>query len=277
MIVAQFYNENNTVRQIEERTYDSIAKRLSPESTIQLCLINNVATIVTEAEALGRRSNAAIVIWGRNGEAFEVKVEILPESLSDIDIFELPQSTLEDEQFQFSTPDNIDVVAATTLTRLLMIEGRTDDARILLQDSIESYEDERLGESNPKELASAYFLLATILEDLASTEVDFESAVSAYTRVLALDPNNPNTDAALLNRAGLLNYLGQTDAAIADYMRLIEKNSTLSSGAYINLANIYDEQFQRQIAMEQMAHAVVLDPQGAYPMLHHMLETWNIP
>jgi tetratricopeptide (TPR) repeat protein len=105
----------------------------------------------------------------------------------------------------------------------------------------------------------------------------FLEAAAAFTAVL---DGNPSDDDALLRRADAYRNVGDFDAAIADYNRLLDRDPQPESGIWFNLALAYYERYQRTgepvdlpdaLAATREAIRIAANIEGEVPPRYHQL------
>jgi tetratricopeptide (TPR) repeat protein len=175
--------------------------------------------------------------------------------------------------FQMHERAQIGFVTEFTLSEVLYLEGRIEQARETLAGALKFAEQQGLDKDNPKELARAYFFLGFLYIAIPSQDnSDLEQAVVAYTETIRLDPT---FHVAHINRAMAYSLMGMKDEAMAEYTALIESESPMTLDAYLLRAAL---QPTRALAEHDLAAAIELNPlQGLAARGRQSLYRWNDP
>jgi tetratricopeptide (TPR) repeat protein len=257
--------------QLAERLFDQLSEYIVGD--VAVCRVAQVVSNRGEALDLGRQTTAAIVIWGRIDVAvFEVNLKVADWDLPDRTLPPLPSEEAADSTFQIREPLHIRFLTEFTLSQILYLDNRPEEAREMLERALVTARQEGLDEENPKDLAEAYFFLGFLFDTRISPNPDLERAIEAYSQAAELDPTFYRT---FLNRGFAYAALGETDQAVADYTVLIEAESPLAGPAYVNRAQL---QPTHKLAESDFEAAIQLIPlEGLVSRGRFRLWKWNDP
>jgi tetratricopeptide (TPR) repeat protein len=251
VLVAHINQVSGTPSLLEERAFESIADGLIGD--MEACLIQSIVSNKVQAQNLGQSVGATVVVWGRIDTVSEVYVTTV--GLGDRLVFQLPSGdVLDNFNFQLDSGEQINVVAAFTVSLLLYRDNRVEEARKLLTGALSTAENEGSALDN----LEPYLFLGFLFDQNASTSTpDFDEAIKAYSRAIELDPTYYR---AYLNRAVAYINTDQIDKAISDYQYLINANSPFAQISRLNLAYIYKGKDDRSDAEEEFDEAIAHAP-----------------
>ena len=208
MAIANFQSEGaDAVKApaIEKHLRDRLTKHLLQDVTT--CLVSSVPTISSipttngDAEELGKKLNAKIVIWGRlHSLGLEIYLTKVKTETSGFAL-EIPKTEAENFETQIQIlPEIISVMTATAISDIYKQDKNKLAAQKVLESALDWIDSKNV---NPKEknmaerLANAYFKLGNLYNPSDSSErtcsTERESclkAIKAYQRSAEINPQN---------------------------------------------------------------------------------------
>lgn len=211
-----------------------------------------------QAEALGKRYNASIVIWGE-----ETGVEIITNflNLRHTNFDDASVTIMETEQTQLANPSAYARFITNDLPRqitfyVLFNVGQSYYLNTQYASAIKSIE-AALAElpvgANPEGLAEAHFRLGWLYQQ---SPAKFDQAIIHYTQAIKLKPDDAK---AYIGRGIALYAQGKLDEAITDYNQAIKLNSD-NSDAYNNRGLAFTAQDKLDEAIADYDIAIKLKP-----------------
>jgi tetratricopeptide (TPR) repeat protein len=255
---------------LEDRLFDDLSERL--EGDMAICRLQQVVSLRSEALALGERTQAAIIVWGRSDVVFEAHIEVAGWDLPGRDLPPLPSEDVAKSTFVIREQIHLGFLTEFTFSEILYLDNQIERAQQVLNEALTRAEQQGLSEDNAADMAEAYYLQGFLSKE--SPKPDFQQAVVAYSKAFELDPT---FYAAILNRGEVYRQLGEDENARADYELLIEEHTSLASSAYINLALLVTESDQGA-AERYFVSAIKLNPlEGYWYRGNVRLYKWNDP
>jgi tetratricopeptide (TPR) repeat protein len=214
-----------------------------------------------EAEALGQRYDASIIVWGED-TGVQVWVNFLNLKQPNFEAAYVPIE--EKERTQVANPkayaDFIlsDLPGQMTFLSFFAVGHSyyVGEQYVQAKDIIEQGIDALSPDSQPEGLADAYFRLGWLYHVRLT---DSENAMTNYTQAIELDPDYAT---AYNNRGNVYSDQEDLEAAIADYNRAIELNPDYAL-AYNNRGIAYSDQEDLEAAIADYSRAIELNPDYA--------------
>jgi|GEM_PF-2151048 len=255
----------------------AIAMEMQVKDQLQICRYNRPVEFPDEAKKIGDQSQAMLVIWGNTSE--EV-VKVYWKAVN----WEMLDERTEISLGQGQDEDDIALFIQMIGTEILFNQDQVAEAQknigaaVEAAEAVEADESRALARTNPKLLASGYFLQGLLFDPNQLTKAlqaaDTPKAIRAYSQAIELDPD---LDTAHQNRS-LLYWMKQHDPEKAknDCEALISKHSeTYYIDACLICGQIYLEQknYGQAIAKFEIAlqDASVDEAHPDYPYLVHYL------
>jgi tetratricopeptide (TPR) repeat protein len=263
IVVTEFYNEPGTPI-ISSRLRKKIVDRLRTQgfSKVRVCLTAESVSLQDEARALGKRHNAAIVVWGsRGGTTFDVYVTSVDLNTRYLTNLSLAASNPSD--FGVETEDWAQLVTLMTAFHLSQIykelESNLPESFETLSKAVEvtrlMRSDLNLRDQNTTNvLSGAYYFLGHLYRSLAGKDCSKSreaclKALNEYQQAFSLDKT---LDQAIINQGRIQEQLGNLPQAIAVWTQLIirapESDSALEVRQYIADVYIRQGKFDAAIA-----------------------------
>lgn len=233
VVVADLNQYSDQTLVIADRIFDSLVDD-SANHLYTVCRLKKTMENIADAEKASVDYEADVIIWGRSDvQGYEVnltapKLSELDRNASQVEFEEAASYT-----FQKVEPDNVAFITQFTLTELLILDGRFDEAKVKLNQSLL---DARQTGVRKENIANGYYLLGLYYDPYFSPDADIQKAVEKYSQALESDADQFE---ARVNRASLYIDLGQDEEAFADFTYLIEHGSREYQGmAYISRADL---------------------------------------
>jgi len=198
---------------------DSLANVMVIEAgaRFRVCRYNRSIALGDEAEAVGERFGATLVVWGNSSERLaEVYMTAIDWAML----------TRRDASLGVSgSREGILLLAEHIVAEILFAEGKVAEAQASIVAAVREADTPGMAAENPALLSDSYFLLGLLLDPGQLPDEQLgrpRQAIFAYSRAIALDPQ---LDSAYLNRALLYGRADDVDAALADYSALIARDS----------------------------------------------------
>lgn len=237
----------------EDSLYDQFHSTM--RQNMAVCRAKVAVSNRTEAQSLGKKTQASILIWGRiDGSSHLVGLEVANWDASNALTTPQPAAQMNDFTFQQCQPIEIAFLTQFTLAQLLYLDHHVQQARNLLDQALK----EAASRQCDQDLANGYFFMGLLLDDPSSPDHDLLKAIEAYSTALSLDRE---FYPAYLNRAFDYEALNQTDLALADYTTLINSGSALAGTAYASRALLQPTQ---DLAEQDLEQAIRLTPLDGY-------------
>jgi len=216
---------------------ESIFNTLVDKATNHLytvCRLDKVLENVGDAEQAIVDYEADVVIWGSSdAQGYEVKLSAPKLAELDRNASQVGFEEAASFSFQKVELDNVAFITQFTLTELLILDGRFDEAKVKLKQSL--LDAEQTG-GRKENLANGYYLLGLYYDPYFSPAADIQKAIESYSQALE---NNADLFEARVNRASLNVDLGEFEDALTDLSYLIEHGKREYQGmAYINRADL---------------------------------------
>ena len=269
IVIATFHNTAATNSEAHTKIRRAIADAAATNNEQQLRVEVEPTELTadqrTEAEALGKRYNANMLIWGED-TGVEVIVNFL--NLKEPD-FDAASATLtERERTQLANPSAYtrfitqDLPQTMSFFALFTIGQSYDlnDQYTLAIKRIEAAVASVPSATQPEGLAEAYFRLGWLYQ--VPTIADLNKAIANYDQAIRL---NPDYATAYINRGTARYMQSKLEGALADYDQVIRLNPNYKD-AYIGRGNVRRDQGKLQEALADYNQAIRLDPDfaGAY-------------
>ncbi|WP_375498524.1 trypsin-like peptidase domain-containing protein [uncultured Nostoc sp.] len=248
IVIANFYNtsvDTKNILRTEDRLFEILKKDVQKVNAIEVCLANETVYNSLEAQNLGNKLKATIVIWGgHDSTSFEVKLEGIKEKIPYLNGLSFPSSNASEYNLQTQDiPGLISVMTAFGLSVSYYLNHQIPKARDILTEALATADQRKLGKNNDENaerLAEAYYLLGSMFEvniDDYNCEKTFEAcqkALNAYEKASEYNKFKPSQN--LLNKGILYEKLKLPDKAIEAYKTIIdyepESNSAVVARAY---------------------------------------------
>ena len=235
--------------QAKEMGMDNLRVEIDPNITLR-------AEAQEEAQLLGNRYNASLVIWGDETNV-RMTVHFLnlkePDFVaSDVKIDETEPLYSKGEPYsRFITedlPGMLTFLSLFTIGQIQYSEENYEDAIQTIETAVSSTDNKDIDG-----LDAAYFRLGWLYQVPLN---DIESALSYYNQAISLNPD----DATAYNNRGSA-YSDQEDyeKAITDHTQAISLNPDLAE-AYNNRGNAYSDQEEYEQAVADYTQAISLNP-----------------
>jgi tetratricopeptide (TPR) repeat protein len=214
-----------------------------------------------EAEVLGSRYQAAMVIWGED-TGVEIIVNFLNLKQTDVPATEVKIE--ERERVQLTNPDGYarfiveDLPSQLTFLSLFaigqsfFIEGKFAQALTTIEQAIASL----TREARPEGLAEAYYWVGWLHHVLFA---DTKQAIENYTRAITLKSNYSD---AYYNRGNAYADRGDYERAISDFTQVITIDPD-DATAYNNRGTVYSDRGDLELAIADLTRAIDLNPNYA--------------
>ncbi|MDB9513034.1 tetratricopeptide repeat protein [Kamptonema animale CS-326] len=251
--VAKFHNSegNSTISsRIEDKIIEHLKKETIPHAVI--CRVSESVPRLQEADRLGEKLGAALIIWGRQGGAtLEVSVTAVNQNSRTFTKLELSAANSFDFDIHTKNwPSLVFLMTACNLSKIYNKEGRFQEAPEIIEQAleVESMKLELDKNKRTTEVVSgAYVLLGNLYSPYTdwqcSNRENCEKALGAYRA--AFDWNNTFYEA--LRKQALLYYrMGNLTEAQNVYTKVIESapqsESKFKPSDRVNRATVYLEQ-----------------------------------
>jgi len=260
IVIAKFKsNDNdrdNVIPFIQEQLFDVLKKQENPD--VATCLVNKIVSNEDEAQLLGKKIGAAIVIWGRqNPPLLEVKVTTRKIKVAYLTSLTIPMADTQNFEKIKDIPPVVHVMTAFALSE---IYNRQDNhnfkAREILEKALFMTKLTRPDLTNKyvaQRLGIAYFFLGQLYspfdEDCSKARQDCIYAATLFNQAATL---NQEITQAFIEEGVLQERLGNLSEAVRAYTQLIEINPESEEGliARVNRADIYLNQDNAEKAIE---------------------------
>jgi tetratricopeptide (TPR) repeat protein len=267
IVIASFYYSDEDL--INTDVHDEIRREIEKAAAeldfsrlrVEVEPTRLVADDKAGAEALGKRYNASMVIWGAD-TGVRVTVNFL--NFKQPDLYAAKVSISETERTQLANPSayagfvtedlpgQLAFLSLFAVGQAYYVEEAYDDSIEVIEKAIAALGPEaKLLEG----LVEAYFRLGWLYQ----TQGDDKQAIADYDRAIELDSD----DAAAYYNRGITHYdRGDLDEAIADYDRAIELDPDYAA-AYNNRGIARKAQGDLEGAIADYDRAIELDPDDA--------------
>lgn len=278
IVIAKFKsNDNdlgNVIPLIQNQLFDVLKKQENPG--VATCLVNKIVSNEDEAQVLGKKLGAAIVIWGRqNTPFFEVKVTTLKTKVAYLDSLTIPLTDAQNFDKIKDIPQVVYVMTAFALSEIYnWQEKRNLEAREVLKNALfrtEMTTPDLTNKYVAERLGLAYFFLGYLYspdEDCSKARQDCIYAATFFKKAATLDRKIMQ---AFIEEGILQERLGNLSEAIRAYTQLIEINPDSEQGltALANRAGIYLSQGNAEKAIEDFKFICQRQPND-YKSLNHL-------
>jgi hypothetical protein len=260
IVIAKFKsNDNdldNVIPLIQEQLFDVLKEQENPG--VATCLVNKIVSNEEEAQGLGKKLGAAIVIWGRqNPPVLEVKVTTLKIKVSYLTSLRIPMTDAHNFEKIKDLPNVVHVMTAFALSEIYnRQEVRNLEARKILKNALFVTQLTRPDLTNKyvaQRLGIAYFFLGQLYspfdEDCSKARQDCIYAATVFKQAATL---NQEIRQAFIEEGVLQERLGNSFEAIRVYTQLIKINPESEEGliARASRADIYLNQGNAKKAIE---------------------------
>ncbi|MBN1221467.1 MAG: tetratricopeptide repeat protein [Anaerolineae bacterium] len=211
-----------------------------------------------EAETLGNRYKASMVIWGEDS-GVEIFVNFLDLTQPDLEDFEI--EIRESQRTQIINPSSytefiltdlpgqITFLALSSVGKSFYLDGQYEKAVEVIKRGMATLAEDAC----PQGLADAYFRLGWINQEYIG---DYDAAIDAYTRAIEL--NYQPLTWPYNNRGNAFRGQGNYETAIADYNQALAEDPT-NILAYDNRGFAYYKQGDYEAAIAEFNKAIELD------------------
>lgn len=223
-----------------------------------------------QAEALGKRYNASIVIWGED-TGVEVIVNFL--NLKEPNFDATPVTVTERERTQLANPtayarfitndlpQQMTFLALFAIGESKFLSGKNTEATSIIETAIATVPTD----AKPIGLADAYVRLGWLYQSIPLGESTFglksaTKSIEYFNQAEALDSTNP---AIYWGRGYAYRRKGEYAAAIADFTRLIELAVDSRIG-YAERGAIYEQQGNYDAAIADFSQVIQQNAQDEY-------------
>jgi TolA-binding protein len=264
IVIANFYNTGIDAKNIlrtEERLLERLKQDAQKPDSVEVCLSNEIVSNKLEAQNLGNKLKATIVIWGgRDSTSFEVKIEGIKEEIKYLNLLSVPSNNASEYHLQTQDiPGLISVMTAFGLSMSYYLNNQIPKAREILTEALE-IADSKLGKNNDQnaeKLAEAYYFLGSMFEvDIDDSNCvntyDFcQKALNAYTKA---SEYNVKPYQNLLNKGILHEHLNQLDEAREAYSKIIDSDPQSDSAVLARFyrADIFLNKNQQEDAIKDL-------------------------
>jgi tetratricopeptide (TPR) repeat protein len=237
----------------------------------EICRYNKQVQLTDEAQEVGRKNKANLVIWGSNSDGLinvyltAIDWEMLSQHSSKL-------SSSEGQQEAAFLAENISA-------EILFNQGNTVEAQKSLYDALDRAEGQAWVQSNPALLAQGYFLLGLLYDpDYAPQEdADTKRAIEEYSKAIrTITEWDLNLEGAYLNRAQLYYDEDNFERAIEDYTVLINKNTEQINYVYLLRAQVHIDNgncSQAIADLETVLSDSTFETDSLYPHVIHNLSS----
>lgn len=260
IVIAKFKSNDNDLDKvipfIQEQLFDALKKQ--EKQDVATCLVNKIVSNEDEAQVLGKKFGAAIIIWGRqNPPLLEVKVTTLKIKVAYLTSLTIPLADAQKFEHIKDIPQVVHVMTAFALSEIYnRQENRNLEARKILKNALFLTQLTRPNLTNKyvaQRLGIAYFFLGQLYspfdEDCSKARQDCIYAATVFKQAATL---NQEITQAFIEEGVLQEHLGNSFEAIRAYTQLIEINPESEEGliARGNRADIYLKQGNAEKAIE---------------------------
>lgn len=255
IVASPDITEDSTELLIAEMIYDSLV--LDPAAkSYEVCLIEKVFNVSTQAKEAAETFGADVMIWGRGTTQYEIHLEVPALTAAEDNLSRLQLEEAASLEFLNLELKQISFVTQFTLSELLVLSGDFDGARAQMERSLV---EARQNSLNGKDLARGRYLLGLYYDPYFSPDPDIDRSVAEYSKAIESDETLYK---AWLNRGFLYVDLGLRDKARQDFTYLIENGDDEFKGfAYINRSDLQDDP---KAKMRDLDAAVEAEPSEGY-------------
>jgi tetratricopeptide (TPR) repeat protein len=268
--IANFYNtskDSDTILLTEKRLLDRL--EADKPDKVEICLANETVSTSKEAQAVGEKLGATIVIWGRwDTSSYDVFLKGIETELVYLSALSVQSANASEYKLQTKDlPGLLNVMVAYAISQAYYSNGQIPMAREVLANALEVADARKLytNNSNAERLGEAYFLLGVMFDaDIDSgcenTLEDCRNAIRFYREASKL---NRKLYLALLNQGLLHKQLKEFDQAVAAFSQIINSDSESPSavGARIHRAEILLAQDKSETALKDLEIVCQQDPE----------------
>ncbi|MEP0883516.1 caspase family protein [Trichocoleus sp. ST-U3] len=270
--IANFYNANpepNNSLLTEKRLLDRL-KAEKPDN-VEVCLANETVSTSTEAQILGKKLEATIIIWGRRDvSSFDIYLKGINYEQRYLARLSVPAMDALDYGLQTQDwPGLITVMAAFGLSQNYYFNNQFVEARQVLADALKMAELRDLSKRNKHNaqvLAQAYFFLGVMFS--AGTDPNCEKALNDCMKAVEAYRKASNLDEklyqALLNQGLLYKQLKQLDEAVEAFSQVINSDSKSPAAveALVYRSDILIEQGKIKAAIKDLEIVCQQEPEN---------------
>jgi hypothetical protein len=260
IVIAKFKSNDNDLDKvipfIQEQLFDALKKQ--EKQDVAICLVNKIVSNEDEAQVLGKKFGAAIIIWGRqNPPLLEVKVTTLKIKVAYLNSLTIPLADAQKIEKIKDIPPVVHVMTAFALSEIYnRQENRNLEARKILKNALfvtQLTKPDLTNKYVAQRLGIAYFFLGQLYspfdEDCSKARQDCIYAATLFKQAATL---NQEITQAFIEEGVLQEHLGNSFEAIRAYTQLIQINPESEEGltARANRADIYLNQGNPEKAIE---------------------------
>lgn len=270
IIIATFFvsdNNKNTLihREIRDKIREEAQKLNETLLSVEIDSTVLRSDQLAEAEALGKRYNASMVIWGDDTGA-RVTVNFLNLRQPD---FRTSKVTIDEtERTQISNPRAynqfvVDVLPSQLTFLALYAVGQnyfSNHNYLRALENVRAAVAVLNNQSKPSGLDEAYFRLGWLYQSLSRSIPNFiEQSIANYDKAIELNPNYTNA----YHNLGIAYYhQGRLDEAIAEFDKAIQINPNFED-AYSSRGLVRADQGKLEEAFSDYGKAIELNPNHA--------------
>ncbi len=251
-VAKKFHNSGTSFHlnpDLENKILESLEEQVLPD--VKICPTDKIVSRSNEAQALGKKLGAAIIVWGtRGGSTLEVYVTAVKHDVSYLSKLSLPTANSFDLDLKTEEwPDLIPLMAAFNLSEIYKKEGKLQKAIDTLNLGIDLARTKIIRSENQQTIrvrSLAHYFLGFLYENTTNSDCsemreNCEKALIEYKQALKWDPIFFE---ALINQGILYERLGKLPEAVKIYTQSIESAPNSSS-------NIDIRQYRADILLKQ--------------------------
>ncbi|MCL4862572.1 MAG: tetratricopeptide repeat protein [Caldilineaceae bacterium] len=264
ILIATFHNTAVTNAEVHKKIQRAIEAEAARHGEQSLRVAIEPAVLAADqriqAETLGERYNASMVIWGED-TGVEVIVNFLHLRESTFAAAWVTISETERTQLanppayaQFITDDlprHLSFLALLAIGQSYYTHNAHPQAAVAIEAAIAA-----LGDSvKPAELVDAYYRLCWLYQH--SSLGNLAASIANCSKAVELKPDYAE---AYNNRGSAYNAQNKWEEAIVDFTKVIELRPDLAAIAYYNLGVVYKAQNKPEAAITEYTTAIAFDP-----------------
>jgi tetratricopeptide (TPR) repeat protein len=242
---------------------------------VEICSIPAEVSNEEAAKSLGQKSNASIIIWGRqDSSSIELKVTTINILVSNLTTLLIPLTDAQEPEGIKDITVDINIMTAFALSKIYeQVETRHLETQQILEEALRFAELANLNlnkKFTARILSQGYYFLGQLYvshdKNCSDYKRDCMKALSAFKKATDINPSfyQSFAEQAFIEQGILLEQIN-IDEAIKAYTQLIQLNPRSEKGiiARGNRADIYIKKGNLKQAMEDL-QIVCQDPRNPY-------------
>lgn len=236
VIVATLNQYSDQKLVIADQIFDALVGD-SVNNLYTVCRLKKTMENIGDAEIAIVDYDADVIIWGRSdAQGYEINLTVPKLSELDRNASQVGIEEAAFVNFQKVELENVSFITQFTLTELLILDGRFDEAKVKLNQTLLDAKQTGVHKEN---IADGYYLLGLYYDPYFSPDADIQQAIEKYSQAIE---NEISLFEARVNRASLYIDIDQDEKAFADFTYLIEHGSREYQGmGYINRAGLQED------------------------------------